>query len=52
MRGAVQQAIAELGKVDILVANAGILPRMPLSDVTDKVSPNLLSTSKQREPLS
>lgn len=34
---AVERATAELGKVDILVANAGILPRMPLSEVTDKV---------------
>lgn len=37
MRSAVQQTITQLGKVDILVANAGILPRMPLLKVTDKV---------------
>lgn len=37
VRQAVERTITELGKVDILVANAGILPRMPLSKVTDKV---------------
>jgi SDR family mycofactocin-dependent oxidoreductase len=37
MRQAVERAIAELGQVDILVANAGILPRVPLVKVTDEL---------------
>ncbi|GAA6619814.1 mycofactocin-coupled SDR family oxidoreductase [Scytonema sp. NUACC26] len=37
LRQAVERTINELGKLDILVANAGILPRMPLDKVTDKV---------------
>ncbi len=34
---AVARTIAEFGKVDILVANAGILPRVPLVKVTDEL---------------
>lgn len=37
VRQAIKRGINELGKVDIMIANAGILPRMPLSEVTDQV---------------
>lgn len=37
MREVIEQAIAQLGKVDIMVANAGILPRVSLEETTDEV---------------
>lgn len=36
MRSAVERGIRELGKIDILVANAGVLSRTSLADMTDE----------------
>jgi SDR family mycofactocin-dependent oxidoreductase len=45
VRQAVERAINELGKVDILVANAGILPRVPLVKVTDELWANTIGVN-------
>jgi SDR family mycofactocin-dependent oxidoreductase len=45
VRQAVERAIAQLGKVDILVANAGILPRVPLVEVTDELWANTIGVN-------
>lgn len=45
MRGAVERSINELGKVDIMVANAGILPRVPLVEVTDELWANTIGVN-------
>lgn len=37
MRQYARRAVSELGKIDIVVANAGILPRKPLAEITDKL---------------
>lgn len=37
MRAAVEQTMREFGQVDIMVANAGILPRVSLAETTDEV---------------
>lgn len=45
LRSAVQRAVREFGKLDIAVANAGILPRYPLSEVSDAIWTDVIDTN-------
>ncbi len=45
VRSAVERTIRELGQLDVAVANAGILPRLPLTQVTDEVWADVIGTN-------